>query len=230
MAEPRYLDQLLFAVLPYLALLVFFLYTIKRYREQAFSYSSLSSQFLENQQHFWAQVPFHFGILFVLAGHVVAFCVPRQILAWNQHPLRLYILEVTALIGGLLALVGLVVIIVRRHTHPKLRRVTTRLDWLTYALLLVQVGTGVELALSHPWGSNWFATVLSPWLWSIVRLNPDITAVAGLPLLVKIHLVNAWLLIGLFPFTRLVHILVIPNMYLWRKFQLVRWWRTNGRR
>jgi nitrate reductase gamma subunit len=35
--------------------------------------------------------------------------------------------------------------------------------------------------------------------------------------------VNAWLLIGFFPFTRLVHVLVVPNPYLWRKPQLVVW-------
>jgi len=28
----------------------------------------------------------------------------------------------------------------------------------------------------------------------------------------------------LFPFTRLVHLLVVPNPYLWRKPQMVRWY------
>jgi len=31
-------------------------------------------------------------------------------------------------------------------------------------------------------------------------------------------------LIGFFPFTRLVHILVVPNPYLWRRTQVVRWY------
>ena len=48
--------------------------------------------------------------------------------------------------------------------------------------------------------------------------------------MVKIHLVGNWVLIGFFPFTRLVHILVIPNMYLWRKTQVVRWnWNRSVR-
>ena len=58
-------DQFLFVALPYVCLFTFLLMTIYRYRQQSFSYSSLSSQFLENKQHFWAVVPFHYGILAV---------------------------------------------------------------------------------------------------------------------------------------------------------------------
>ena len=45
-------DFLLFVVLPYVAMVVFLLVTIQRYRQRTFSYSSLSSQFLENKRHF----------------------------------------------------------------------------------------------------------------------------------------------------------------------------------
>jgi len=47
--------------------------------------------------------------------------------------------------------------------------------------------------------------------------------------MVKLHIVSAFLLIGFFPFTRLVHILVVPNPYLWRRTQVVRWYRAPGR-
>jgi nitrate reductase gamma subunit len=100
------LDALLFGALPYAAVIVFLLASIARYRGWRFSYSSLSSQFLENRQHFWGLVPFHYGILVVLTGHLVAFLIPREILAWNSHPLRLYVIEVSALAFGALTLVG----------------------------------------------------------------------------------------------------------------------------
>ena len=35
---------------------------------------------------------------------------------------------------------------------------------------------------------------------------------------------HLFLTIGFFPFTRLVHLLVVPNPYLWRKTQVVRWY------
>jgi nitrate reductase gamma subunit len=224
----HYLDTLLFAVLPYVALATFFLVTIQRYRTQRFTYSSLSSQFLENQDHFWGLVPFHYGILVVLAGHVVAFLVPREVLWWNSRPLRLYILEVTALVFGLLTLVGLSAALVRRLGSPKVRRVTSTSDWVLYLLLLVQVASGVHVAVTYPWGSSWFAASAAPYLWSLVKLNPDTSYVTNLPFMVRLHIVNASLLVGFFPFTRLVHVLVVPNPYLWRKPQVVRWYSRPG--
>src|SRR5262245_12538234 len=95
--SPGGLDVFLFGVLPYLAVVVFFLVTIQRYRQQKFSYSSLSSQLLENRRHFWSTVPFHYGILVVLLGHLVAFALPRALLAWNGVPWRLFVLEASAL-------------------------------------------------------------------------------------------------------------------------------------
>lgn len=217
------LDLLLFGVLPYVAMVVFLIVTIQRYRMRGFSYSSLSSQFLENQHHFWGSVPFHYGILLVLLGHVLAVLFPGTLLGWNAAPLRLAVLEVTGLALALLTLVGLANIVLRRLTHRLSRRVTSGLDWVVYALLLVQVLSGIGIALLHGWGSSWFATSLAPWLLSLLSLSPELAYVAPLPLLVKLHIANAWLLIGFFPFTRLVHVLVVPNMYLWRKPQVVLW-------
>ena len=217
------IDVLLFGVLPYVAMAVFLLVTIQRYRQQKFSYSSLSSQLLENRQHFWGTVPFHYGILVVLLGHVVAFLLPRTLLAWNGVPWRLFVLESTAFAFGLLTLFGLVNVIVRRSADRKTRKVTSASDWILYGLLAVQVTSGVGIAYHHGWGSSWFAASISPWLWSLVTFSPDAAALSTLPFLVKLHIATAWLLIGFFPFTRLVHVLVVPNPYLWRKTQLVVW-------
>lgn len=223
-----YLDPLMFAVLPYVVFFTFFLVTIQRYRMRTFSYSSLSSQFLENRRHFWGLVPFHYGILVVLAGHVAAFLFPRELLLFNSRPLRLYILEVSALIFGLLTLVGLVASIARRFEVSKVRTVTSVSDWILYALLLIQVLSGIYIAVFHPWGSSWFAASVTPYLWSLVKMNPDITSIAAMPHSVKLHIVNAYLVIGFMPFTRLVHVLVVPNPYLWRRPQVVRWYRRPG--
>lgn len=220
-----YLDGVLFGALPYVAMFTFFLVTIQRYRGQAFTYSSLSSQFLENRQHFYGLVLFHYGILVVLAGHIVAFLVPGWVLAWNSRPLRLYVLETTALVFGLLTLIGLTLIIVRRLTVGKVKVVTSWADWIVLALLAVQVLTGVYIAIAYPWGSSWFSSIAAPYLWSLIWLSPNLIAVAAFPLWVKLHIVSAFVMILVFPFTRLVHILVVPNPYLWRRPQVVRWYR-----
>jgi len=216
-------DIFWFAILPYVAVVLFLVVTIVRYRMRSFSYSSLSSQFLENQQHFWGSVPFHYGILAVLGGHIVAFLFPSVILGWNASHARLITLEVTGLAMALLTFVGLVNIVVRRLRFRKARRVTTFGDWFIYGGLFVQVFTGIGVAVQHGWGSSWFATSVSPWLWSLVTLDPQVAVIGAMPLMVKLHVINAFLIIAVFPFTRLVHILVVPNMYLWRKTQVVVW-------
>lgn len=225
----HYLDTVFFAVLPYVAIVLFLVGTIHRYRSEAFTYSSLSSQLLENKQHFWALVPFHYGIITILVGHLIAFVTPRSILLWNSVPLRLYILEVSALIFGVTTLVSLFAIVARRMSDRRVRVVTSGADWLLYAMLLVQIFSGVYVALFHRWGSSWFAASAAPYFWSLLALNPDISVISAMPWMVKVHIVNAFIVIGFFPFTRLVHILVVPNQYLFRRRQVVRWYRRPAR-
>lgn len=221
------IDYVLFVAFPYVSLIIFFLVTIYRYWAQSFTYSSLSTQFLENQQHFWGVVPFHYGILFILGGHLAAFLFPREVLWWNSKPARLYILEVAALIGGFLTLLGLISILIRRLFFSKVKVVTSVVDWVLYALLAVQITTGIYVAVFHPWGSSWFASAMTPYLRSLLTLSPQLEYVVALPVMVKVHIIGAFLLIGFFPFTRLVHILVVPNPYLWRRQQVVRWYRKS---
>src|SRR5215469_5280531 len=134
-----YLDTFLFAILPYMVAITFFPVTIVRYLSRGFTYSSLSSQFLENEQHFWGLVPFHYGILAVTAGHLGAFLLPTQVLEWNTQPVRLYLLEITGLMFAALALIGLSAALVRRFTTSKVRIVTSSRDWVLFWLLIIQI-------------------------------------------------------------------------------------------
>ncbi len=182
----QFIDVILFMALPYVVAVTFLLVSIYRYRVRPFTYSSLSSQFLENRLHFWSLVPFHYGIILVLTGHLVAFLVPSGVLLWNSAPLRLYALEITGLALGLMTLVGLIAGISRRFTTPRLRGVTSPMDWLLYGLLGLQVAGGVSVAVMYPWGSSWFAAAMAPYLWSLVKFNPDTNFVVGMPWLVKV--------------------------------------------
>ena len=62
---------------------------------------------------------------------------------------------------------------------------------------------------------------------SLLSFNPEIGFLAQMPWMVRLHIINAFLLIAFFPFTRLVHVLVIPNAYFFRKTQVVRWYRDR---
>ena len=45
----------------------------------------------------------------------------------------------------------------------------------------------------------------------------------------QIHVVNAFLLVAIFPFSRLIHIFTVPITYLWRPYQTVVWNRRERR-
>lgn len=217
------LDNLFFIILPYAAFTLAIVVTVQRYLKRGFTYSSLSSQFLEGDELFYGSVPWHIGILVVLTGHIIGFAIPRQVLWFNGVPARLYVLETTGLLFGLLAFVGIVSLIVRRITSTRIRAVTSPMDVLVLVVLLVQVALGVYTALFYRWGSSWYATSAVPYLRSLFMLQPDLRMIAPLPLAVKLHIINAYIFLAILPFSRLVHMLVVPVHYLWRPYQIVIW-------
>jgi nitrate reductase gamma subunit len=217
------LNTFFFVAFPYVAVAVFVAGIVYRYRQTGFTVSSLSSQFLEGKKLFWGSVPFHFGLLVVLLGHLIAFLLPDALLAWNRQPIRLIVLEVTAFIFGLSVLVGLVALIARRVTDARVRSVTTPMDIVIELLLLAQVVLGCWVALGFRWGSSWFAANLTPYLVSLVKLQPETDAIFAMPWVIKLHIFGAFLIAFLIPFTRLAHLLVVPLHYILRPYQKVVW-------
>jgi nitrate reductase gamma subunit len=221
------LDLWAFGVLPYVSAVLFIGVSITRYRKEPFTFSSLSSQFLETRRLFWGSVPFHIGILLLFFGHGVGFLIPRGVTWWNGVPARLFVLEATAFAAGVLTFIGLAGLVARRVSDARLRATTSVTDVLVYLALALSVGSGLWVALALRWGSAWYTHTAVPYLWSVISFQPDIARVAELPLPAKVHIVAAFLLFGLFSFTRLVHILVAPVPYLWRPVQLVIWNRQR---
>ncbi|MBN1300643.1 MAG: respiratory nitrate reductase subunit gamma [Melioribacteraceae bacterium] len=217
-------NVIFFVALPYAALLMFLVGTIYRYKATKFKFSSLSSQFLETRKLYWGSVPFHWGILFLFFGHLTAFLLPSSILAWNQQPVRLMILEVSAFAGGVVTLFGLIGLFYRRLVDARLRKVTSIIDIVLEALLITEIFLGLWIAFGFRWGSSWFATVLSPYLKSIFTFSPNIDAVVMLPFVIQLHIILAFIIFLIIPFTRLVHVLVYPLSYLWRPYQKVIWY------
>lgn len=218
-------NRFFFEFFPYIALATAITVGFYRYFSDRFSFSSLSSQFLENRNLFWGSVPWHYGIMIILAGHLVGMAVPRSVQAFNAVPLRLYILEVSALAFGLLTLFGLTALVYRRITSTRVRAVTSRMDVVLLTMLLFQVASGIYVALTYRWGSAWYVTNAAPWLRSLVKLGPVPDYMTTLPLMVKLHAINAFALVAVFPFTRLVHVTTVPLTYIWRPYQVVIWVR-----
>ncbi len=223
------IDLVLFGIFPYVAVALAVAVGLYRYLFDRYSWSSQSSQFLESRVLYWGSVPWHYPILAILLAHLLAFLFPA---GWGHllgRPLRLYLLEVTGFALAAFALAGLLLLILRRAGNTRVAAVTSVVDWLVLGALLLQVATGLHIALTLRWGSVWYLHTVTPWLWSLVKLDPQVQYLAVLPTTVKIHAVNAFVLLALFPFSRLVHVVSVPLSYLSRPLQVVIWQARKAR-
>lgn len=218
------INNFLFIGLPYLSLAVFLVGVIYRYRMTGYKYSALSSQFLDGESLYPFTMLFHIGILGVFIAHLLTVLFPEVTLVWYSNATRMVINEIVIFACGLSALIGLGGLFLRRISQPRILVVTNTMDIVVELLLFAQFILGLWTALGYRWGYYWFAADLSPYLWSLISLNPQTDVVGSLPTVIKTHMVGAFIILGLFPFTRLVHLLVAPFHYTWRSYQKVVWY------
>lgn len=225
------MNAFFFIALPYLAVVLAIGVGLYRYITNRYTYSSLSSQILENRKLFWGSVPWHYGITLILLAHLLAALFPGAAeLALGGETRRL-VLELTGMALGVYTLFGLIVLIIRRLTPKSLAQATTSyMDGVLLFALLVQVSSGIGIAIFNRWGGLWYLHTAVPWFWSLVTLQPDMSTVASLPILPALHFVMGFVVILLFPFSRLVHLIMFPVFYLWRPYQVVIWNRKPTER
>lgn len=222
-------DTIFFVILPYIAFTLAIGIVIYRSIYRPFTVSSLSSQLLERKNLYWGSISFHYGIILVLLGHLLALSLPQGLLLWNAVPIRLYLLELTGLALGVWALVGLCILLWRRYRDKQVRAVSTPMDWIVLVLLVVSTLTGVLVATLYRFGSSWFTVIFTPYLLSVFTFQPKVNLVTPLPWLIKLHVINFFILVAVFPFSRLVHIFTYPLGYLIRPWQIVIWNRKVQR-
>lgn len=221
------LDEILFVVFPYVAMALAVGGTLYRYITNQYSFSSLSSQFLESDLQFWGSTLWHYGIIPILLIHLAGFATPKLMAALHSTPETLYLAELAGKILGIMALVGAGAMLYRRLSSSKIRAVTTPVDWIVLVLLFVQVLLGLAVAFIYRWGAVWYLHTVTPWVASLVAFQPAAEYVTNLAWIPKLHFLNGFLLLALVPFSRLVHIATFPLPYLWRRVQLVIWTRRR---
>jgi nitrate reductase gamma subunit len=169
----------------------------------------------------------HYAIILILIPHILGFLFPGAWAALIANPTRLYIMEVTGLALAIMAILGLAILVYRRLSNTRVSSVTTAMDWVLLAALGLQVVMGFWIAFFYRWGSEWYLHTSVPWLVSLWNFNPQIQYVTALPFPVKLHMLNAFIIVALFPFTRLVHVVTLPLPYLIRPYQVVIWYRNR---
>jgi nitrate reductase gamma subunit len=221
-------DIFLWVVIPYVAITIFILGHVWRYRDDQFGWTTRSSQLLERKMLKWGSPLFHYGALAAIGGHVLGILVPQSAtsaVGIDEHAYHL-ISAVAGTLAGAAALTGLAILIYRRASVRRVAVTTSYVDLVVYALLFFVIALGMLDTLSHNVfgagdGYNYRHTV-AIWFRGVFALQDHAQLMAGVPLVYQIHTLSAWAILALWPFSRLVHAWSIPVQYIGRPYILYR--------
>lgn len=214
-------NNILFLVFPYFALAAVIVGTIWRFVKRPFSVSTFSSQLLENKKLFWGSITWHVSIILVLLAHLANFLIPRIMVQLESLRIGLIAAQLAGSTFGLLALLGMLILMYRRASTPRLMVVTTVMDMVVTLLLLFQVIAGLILRMGHFGTHHWFVDYFVPYFISVFRFMPQPELITGLPWIAQAHVFDAMLLLAILPFSRLIHIPALPLRYLIRPWLVV---------
>ncbi|HTN11991.1 MAG TPA: respiratory nitrate reductase subunit gamma, partial [Acetobacteraceae bacterium] len=118
----HYINTLLFGWYPYVCLTVLLLGSLVRFDKSQYTWRSGSSQLLRKRQFRWGSNLFHVGVLIVILGHFAGFLLPEPIAEWLMSPAQHELLAmVVGGLAGIVAIIGLSILIHRRLTDPRIR-------------------------------------------------------------------------------------------------------------
>ncbi len=221
------LNTIVFGVYPYIALTVLVVGCIVRYDREPYTWHAQSSQLLRRRLLVTGSILFHGGILVVFFGHLFGLLIPID--AFERLGIEPGPKQVASMAGGgaagAISLAGGILLLYRRLTDPRIRRVSSFGDVAILALLNLQLLIGLStilVSVDHLDG----AEMLKLMAWSHGIVTFDVYAphyIADVHWIYKLHLFVGLSIFLVFPFTRLVHMLSVPIRYLWRPgYQIVR--------
>jgi nitrate reductase gamma subunit len=223
-----FMHELMFGIYPYVALAIFLIGSLIRFDREQYTWKSDSSQLLRRAQLRWGSNLFHSGVLLLFFGHLFGLLTPKEL----YHALGLttsakqLIACVAGGVFGSMCLIGILLLVHRRLTEPRIRATSTRMDifillWIMVTLVLGLIS--IFVSLGHPDGS--VMVLLANWAQHIVTFRGGAAEfLVDVPGIYKIHLVFGMTVFLLFPFSRLVHIWsgFAAVTYVTRAYQLVR--------
>lgn len=223
----------LWVIVPYVCLAVFVVGHWWRYKYDKFGWTTRSSQLYESRLLRIGSPLFHFGMLWVIGGHIIGLIIPKS---WTDPWMSEYVyhlIAVSGLLAGFATLAGLAILIYRRRTVGPVFSATTPMDKIMYAMLSGVILLGVFNTIGSsgviPVGGDYdYREGVSIWFRSIFWFQPQPELMASAPIGFRAHGLLAFLLFALWPFTRLVHVFSAPLGYLTRPYLVYRS-RDEGR-
>ncbi len=220
-------DNFFFIGLPYITIVLFFGGIIYRGLSGAMSghrgkwnlsargdylWATRSTGFFGRASIGPASLCLHWGVLILFVAHIVGFIGGAYAWVGGVNFFRW-----AGLGGGILLLYGLTWALARRIVIPQVKAMSRAEDYIILVFLILISGLGLyQSAIKLSFGA--VAIQAGPWVGSILKLQPNAEAIAGAPLVNKLHIIFALLIFAYFPFTKLVHVLSYPFGYINRPF------------
>lgn len=219
------LEQFLWGIFPYIVFTVFIGGHFVRYQYDQLGWTAKSSEFLEKKELRIGSLLFHWGILIVMAGHVMGILIPASFYESIGISEAIYH-KMAILFGipaGIISCIGLFILWKRRLFVKRIRVTSSKTDMLVLFLLTVVIMSGLSSTILNI-DSNGFdyRLTIGPWFRSIFLLQADPSYMADVPIWFKIHIFCALFIFIVWPFTRLVHVFSIPFQYLLRSYVIYR--------
>lgn len=205
------MNQFLFGTFPYIALAICIIGSIARYERDPFTWKSSSSQMLRRKQLIIGSVLFHVGVLVIFFGHLVGLLTPIWFFdaIGISHGAKQLLAVVAGGVAGIAALIGGILLFHRRWTDPRIAKNSSFWDNAILLMLIAQLVLGlgtIIVSLGHLDGYE--MVKFMSWAQGIFTFDGAAAGyVADVAIVFKLHLVLGLLIIAVFPFTRLVHIL-----------------------
>ncbi len=203
-------DVFFFVVLPYAAVGQIVPAILFHRQRAGVSSDPAAGLALESERSTWASRAAWIGAVCMVLLHVVPLLFPGGFGALISSPARLLVVELVALVFGLLFLFGLGALLSRRMRDQRLSVLRSALELGALFCLFVAAGAGVFTAVTARWGTAWYTHALGPYLWSLAKLSPDTAALSSLPFWPRVHLAFSFLAMALVPFTTLPRQLRAP--------------------
>ncbi len=222
-----YTQTFLFGIYPYIALTVFLLGSLIRFDREQYTWKSDSSQLLRRSQLRLGSNLFHIGVLFLFFGHFFGMLTPHFVYEpFISTGAKQMLAMVSGGTAGLLAFVGLSLLLHRRLTEPRIRATSRFSDlmvlWLLWLQLLLGLAT-IPLSAQHLDGG--MMVRLAEWAQHIVTFRGGaVELLEGAGWIFKTHLFLGMTIFLVFPFTRLIHVWsgFAATTYAARAWQIVR--------
>ena len=220
----NYINNLLFTYFPHIALAIFFFGLVTRLILINRTVQAESTQFLADKKVKLGSNLFHVGIIFVFFGHLTLF-IPEWLyhMVMTTETKRIIALSMGSFFG-LMAVVGMTILIFRRSTDPRIKENSSFQDYFIIILLLVEAIVGLTAVAETATAPIEKYAALSHWAQAVITFQPDAGVIlANHPIQFKIHIVTGLFIFMIFPYTKLMHMLVYPFVYIFRSgYQLVR--------